>query len=391
MKAVLEVLTTKPYQITISDNSKVEIGRSDNNDIVFPHNIYISRIHAILDYSNGDLSIENYGKNGTYINDAIIKNKKKVSLKIDDIITLTKDGPRIQILDIETNKELKTKHKERYIALITVGIALISFISIFVYMNNQKIEEIRNRAEILKEEHTKEIAQQRSITSDLENEIEDLKTITKQIDSIIDSKVNDYIDGGSINNTSIYYKSDKFPLDIEKSIYLIVATDSEREIKSLGTAFPIFSSGIICTNYHVIEDGYYLFIKYKDSYLKAETIYTNIEDDIALLKINLETKPLYRSVPTNKDIGLNVFAIGFPWANMTGDSPTVTKGILSGFTEGGKYLITDAAINRGNSGGPLINENGYVIGVNTFMIRENDMEGGGFALNIKYINYKKDR
>ncbi len=66
-------------------------------------------------------------------------------------------------------------------------------------------------------------------------------------------------------------------------------------------------------------------------------------------------------------------------------TPTVTKGTLRGFTENNMYLITDAAINRGNSGGPLIDINGNVLGINTFIIRENDIEGGGFAVNIKLV------
>jgi serine protease Do len=153
----------------------------------------------------------------------------------------------------------------------------------------------------------------------------------------------------------------------------------------LGTSFAVGRKGLLCTNSHVIENAVYVYVKYGQDYIPAFVSCKNKASDIALLTVSFATRPLDTRVPLDNDIGTSVFAIGFPWSAVTGERPTITRGILSGISKDGNYLITDAAINKGNSGGPLIDTEGRVLGINTFIVRDNGIEGGGFAINIRMI------
>lgn len=105
------------------------------------------------------------------------------------------------------------------------------------------------------------------------------------------------------------------------------------------------------------------------------------EYDLALLSIIGIGSPFITPRIKKKDRGDKVFTIGNP----VGLRHTVTSGIISGYQEyeGRKYIQTDAPINPGNSGGPLIDESGYVIGVNTMVIDKT--EGIGFAIPIEEV------
>lgn len=146
-----------------------------------------------------------------------------------------------------------------------------------------------------------------------------------------------------------------------------------RKVQSLGSGFVIDPSGIIVTNNHVIADADEIEANFTDgSKLTAEVIGRDPKVDIAVLKVNPE-KPL-QSVKFGDSnairVGDWVMAIGNPF----GLGGSVTLGIVSARNRdinSGPYddfIQTDAAINRGNSGGPLFNMAGEVIGVNTAII-----------------------
>ena len=99
-------------------------------------------------------------------------------------------------------------------------------------------------------------------------------------------------------------------------------------------------------------------------------------NDLALIRINGVKGNALPIKNKNEIIGENVIAIGTP----EGLEFTVTRGIVSAVREQGKLIQTDAAINPGNSGGPLLNENGEVIGVNTF--GQTSSQGLNFAVSI---------
>ena len=118
---------------------------------------------------------------------------------------------------------------------------------------------------------------------------------------------------------------------------------------------------------------------------RAEYLQISSKHDLALLALHAIDSP-YLTRPPDKHLlqqGDKVYTIGSP----IGLRQTVTSGILSGYREwkadGSMFLQTDAPINPGNSGGPLIDEKGYVFGVNTMILR--DTQGIGFAIPIAAV------
>lgn len=163
-------------------------------------------------------------------------------------------------------------------------------------------------------------------------------------------------------------------------------TPEARRVNSLGSGFIIDPSGYIVTNNHVIADADEVDVILNDgTTLKATIVGRDTQTDLALLKVN-STKPLKAVMFGNSDklrLGEWVIAIGNPFSL----GGTVTAGIVSARNRDIKsgpydnYIQTDAAINRGNSGGPLFNLNGEVIGVNTAIISPSGGSIGiGFAV-----------
>ena len=159
-----------------------------------------------------------------------------------------------------------------------------------------------------------------------------------------------------------------------------------RHITSLGSGFIIDPTGIIVTNNHVVEDADEITVTLNDgSSLPAKLIGRDDKTDLALLKV-VPKKPLPASHFGNSDkarIGDWVMAIGNPF----GLGSTVTTGIVSARNRdiaAGPYddfIQTDAPINRGNSGGPLFDMDGNVIGVNSAIFSPTGGSVGiGFAI-----------
>ena len=147
-------------------------------------------------------------------------------------------------------------------------------------------------------------------------------------------------------------------------------SDGLQRVASLGSGFIIDANGIVVTNNHVIEAADEIDVVLADgTVLAAELVGTDPDTDIAVLKVEPET-PLQAVNFADSDtaeVGDWVVAIGNPF----GLGGTVTAGIVSARDRdinAGRYddfIQTDAAINRGNSGGPLFNLDGDVVGVNT--------------------------
>jgi len=160
----------------------------------------------------------------------------------------------------------------------------------------------------------------------------------------------------------------------------------QRRSSSLGSGFVIDASGIVVTNNHVIGEANDITINFNDgTKLKAEVVGRDPKTDLAVLKVKSD-KPL-KFVKFGDDqaskVGDWVMAVGNPF----GFDSSVTTGILSARNRrinSGPYdnfIQTDAAINRGNSGGPLFNMNGEVIGINTAIISPSGGSIGiGFAV-----------
>ena len=159
-----------------------------------------------------------------------------------------------------------------------------------------------------------------------------------------------------------------------------------RRVNSLGSGFIIDATGIVVTNNHVIAEADEITVILNDgTRIKAELMGRDQKTDIALLRIKTD-KPLKAVRFGDSDklrLGEWVIAIGNPFS--LGGS--VTAGIVSARNRDinsgpyDNYIQTDAAINRGNSGGPLFNLNGEVIGVNTAIISPSGGSIGiGFAV-----------
>lgn len=164
--------------------------------------------------------------------------------------------------------------------------------------------------------------------------------------------------------------------------------ERERRSRGIGTGCIIDAAGYIVTNHHVIEQAEQIRVKLHDgTELDASLIGSDRITDLALLKINpvkpLTVMPLGNSEQVN--VGEPVVAIGNPYSY----ERTVTTGIIS--AKGRKvfntlyeeYLQTDAAINVGNSGGPLLNMLGELIGINS-VVRA-DANGISFAIPAHQI------
>ncbi len=160
----------------------------------------------------------------------------------------------------------------------------------------------------------------------------------------------------------------------------------ERQASSLGSGFIIKSDGTVITNNHVIDSAEDILIKVGDKEYSAEVIGADPYMDLAVLKIKSKDKfkPVSFGDSSNARVGDWVVAIGNPF----GLGGTVTSGIISarnrqiGLTRYEDFIQTDASINQGNSGGPLFNLKGEVIGVNTAIIApgQSGSIGIGFAI-----------
>lgn len=168
----------------------------------------------------------------------------------------------------------------------------------------------------------------------------------------------------------------------------------QRPSYSVGSGFIVDKSGYILTNAHVVEDASRITVKLNsgEEYV-AKVIGSDEETDVAVLKIEAgKDLPFVRLADSERaKVGDWVLAIGSPF----GLARTVTAGIISQTKRETpyasafqKFIQTDAAINRGNSGGPLVDMNGEVIGINSQIATSTgDYNGVGFALPSNEAGY----
>jgi len=168
-----------------------------------------------------------------------------------------------------------------------------------------------------------------------------------------------------------------------------------QEARSLGSGFVIDKAGHIVTNYHVVQDAQKVEVNFSaEDRVPAKVVGTDPSTDLAVLRIDAQAGALTPLPLGNSDavrVGDSVVAIGNPF----GLERTVTAGIVSalqrqiqapnGFTID-KAVQTDAPINHGNSGGPLLNSRGEVIGINSQIESESGGNVGiGFAVPVNTV------
>ena len=159
----------------------------------------------------------------------------------------------------------------------------------------------------------------------------------------------------------------------------------ERQSSALGSGFIIDEKGLVVTNNHVIQDAEDIIVRVNgDKEFKAKVVGSDPLSDIAVLQLETKEKflPVKFGNSDNARIGDWVIAIGNPF----GLGGTVTSGIISarnrsiGLSRYEDYIQTDASINSGNSGGPLFDMNGDVIGINTAILGRSGSIGIGFSI-----------
>ena len=175
--------------------------------------------------------------------------------------------------------------------------------------------------------------------------------------------------------------------------------------RAIGSGVVVDPSGYVMTNAHVVEgarrirvvlpvpamQGGTLEPEGKRRILEAKLVGVHQESDLALLKVSAKELPTL-PLETNRRVrqGQLVFAIGSP----EGLQNTITMGVISSVArqpdpnKGMVYIQTDAPINPGNSGGPLVDMDGHVVGINTFILSgSGGSEGLGFAIPARIVHF----
>lgn len=230
---------------------------------------------------------------------------------------------------------------------------------------------------------------------------------------VTDKNINSDILNNSVTTDPVSFATDNTALsaaDIYNKVapaVVIISTKSiqsvngwfQQEVEGMGSGFIINNDGYILTNYHVIDGSKEVTVTLSDNReVTASIVNYDADQDLAMIKINedIEVPGVVELGDSDAlQTGEEVLAIGSPLSKEL--SYTLTKGIVSALnrsveTESGvnsNLIQTDTAINSGNSGGPLINTKGQVVGINTLKASDG-AEGIGFAIPINDVKEKID-
>lgn len=273
-------------------------------------------------------------------------------------------------------KKALNKHRiHRNVLYVLCFILIISQLSSFIFLGLQisktQVDLEKTKFEIKKEisssleEYTRENQKNlNELTQLVINQKNSFESFQEQVD-LLKSSQGDFSDV------------------IEKAVKGVVSVAGE---KSAATGFAVSGNGYIVTNEHVISGSSTIKImKYNREVLNANLIGIDKDKDLALLKVNSTFDHLYLADSEKLGVGNKVIAIGNP----LGLSFSASEGIISGLDRKGpsgfnEYIQTDVSLNQGNSGGPLLDTSGRVVGINNFKIGGN-AEGLGFALESNSI------
>jgi serine protease DegS len=165
----------------------------------------------------------------------------------------------------------------------------------------------------------------------------------------------------------------------------------QRIERTLGSGVIVDESGHIVTNDHVIANAQSIRVQLADGRIsEAQVVGTDPDTDLAVLKIGLKWLPI---APLGRSDSLRVGDVVLAIGNPLGLAHTVTHGIVSatsraelGIAPVEDFIQTDAPINRGNSGGALVDSSGALVGINTAMVAKSlGVEGIGFAIPVNMV------
>ena len=165
--------------------------------------------------------------------------------------------------------------------------------------------------------------------------------------------------------------------------------DTHLTPSSSGSGFFVTSNGYFVTNHHVIDNAKKIRVITENGAHDARVVSYDNKIDLALLKIDGVSTPLSFSKERRAQLGQEVFTIGFPMPDSQGFAPKVTKGVISsenGYQDSPYEYQFDAAIQPGNSGGPLCDANGHLIGVNASTLKSDYFlkHSGTVPQNVNY-------
>ncbi len=193
--------------------------------------------------------------------------------------------------------------------------------------------------------------------------------------------------GVSYTNKVVF--SDKFSMVYQPDIF------KKPKTKSSGTGFSISSTGIIVTNYHVIENATKISVRginsEFDKTYKARVLVSDKNNDLTLIQIDdysfTESNTIPYTIKTKiSNVGENIFALGYPLRAIMGDEIKLTNGIISsktGFQGDITSYQVSAPVQPGNSGGPLFDSNGNVIGI--INAKLTIAENAAYAIKASYL------
>jgi hypothetical protein len=176
------------------------------------------------------------------------------------------------------------------------------------------------------------------------------------------------------------------------TILVAICLSAPLRADSTGTGFFVSGDGYVVTNYHVVNGSPRVLVKHLDTTLTAKIVAVDRVNDIALLKVSVAGSAFPHltvdaaAVPSP---GSDVFTIGFPDPTVLGLTPKTTRGNVTasaGIKDDPRFLQISVPIQPGNSGGPLVDLNGSVIGVTTASINAVNRlkEGGYLPQNVNY-------
>ena len=277
---------------------------------------------------------------------------------------------------------------------IVIGLIVINFVVIIWSSVNWGVYGIRNNTQLFRLDtlSTKKTLLQNTLSTTT-------KTATKSSNLTLVCSDDDIGSAfASIRPAVVNITADKVKSKTTSLASSVTFADPNIEFieeQSLGSGIIVDARGYIVTNAHVVataQNVKVITFSFERKAYPAEVIYKNVAKDIAILKINPEL-PLPVAVLGDSSmikVTQTVIAVGSPF----GLEQTVTAGIISDDSrnlviEGETYpnmIQTDAAINRGNSGGPLVNAKGEVIGINTAIYAPTGVFTGiGFAIPINQV------
>jgi len=268
---------------------------------------------------------------------------------------------------------MKTHHK------FLIG-GFSSIIIIFIVVSSILTYTLFIRLEINHNELSDQITEVQKDTQSKFNELtENLLKTNKEVTSL-------GIELGTIDNEFDSLKAsvgEGFEGIVEEAIKSVVTVRTDI---SQGTGFIISEEGYVVTNEHVMAGAKAagIFTYNEEDTYQVSLIGSDSEMDVSLLKIEGNFEKLELANSDDIQVGEKVVAIGNP----LGLQFSVSEGIVSALNRPGAnninaYIQTDAALNPGNSGGPLINKQGLVIGINNFKVGGG--ESLGFALESNYL------